>query len=57
MIMVLSVLISTVECPNQENLDSVNKSLLNEIEGRGLEGFLFSGGKNQSFNDGSICFF
>ena len=29
MIMVLSVFIRTVECPNQENLDSVNKSFLN----------------------------
>jgi hypothetical protein len=48
------VLIRIVECPNQENLDSVNKSLFKEIEGRALEGFLSLGGKNQSFKDGSI---
>ena len=47
------VFIKTVEWPSHENLSFLNSSLLNIIDGRGLEGFLPSGGKNQSFNEGS----
>jgi hypothetical protein len=48
------VFIKTVEWPSHENLSFLNSSLLNIIDGRGLEGFLPSGGKNQSFNEGSL---
>ena len=49
-----SVLIKTVEWPSQENLESINSLALNTIDGSGFMGFLPSGGKNQSFKEGSI---
>ena len=47
------VFIKTVEWPSHENLEFLNSFLLNKIDGRGLEGFLSLGGKNQSFSEGS----